>query len=267
MSNLNIDDAHVLQRHQRGPFDCIGDIHGCCEELIALLESLGYVQRAGGYHHPAGRTVIFLGDLVDRGPDTPGVLRIAMAMVETGDALCLAGNHDDKLLRSLNGRQVRINHGLAESLAQLAGEPPAFVRTAQAFLERLPSHMVLDEGRLVAAHAGMPASLQGETTRRARSVGLYGLTTGESDAFGMPVRLDWAAAYTGRALVVFGHTPVPEPLWRNNTVNIDTGCVFGGRLTALRYPERTFVSVPAQRAYAVPGRPFLTGGARPPEGG
>ena len=82
-------------------------------------------------------------------------------------------------------------------------------------------------------------------------------TTGETDEFGLPVRYNWAADYRGKALVVYGHTPVPEPLFLNNTVNIDTGCVFGGQLTALRYPERETVSVKARQTYYEPARPFL----------
>ena len=97
--------------------------------------------------------------------------------------------------------------------------------------------------------------MQGRTSGRVREFALYGETTGETDEFGLPVRLNWAAEYRGRAMVVYGHTPVPEPEWLNHTVNIDTGCVFGGKLTALRYPERELVSVPARRVYCEPVRP------------
>jgi diadenosine tetraphosphatase ApaH/serine/threonine PP2A family protein phosphatase len=70
------------------------------------------------------------------------------------------------------------------------------------------------------------------------------------------VRYPWANDYTGRATVVYGHTPVRTPTWVNNTICIDTGCVFGGALTALRYPERELVAVPAEREYFAPGRPL-----------
>lgn len=250
-----------------GPFDIIGDVHGCFDELRALLERLGYVVEevagADGVEYvvtpPPGRKVVFPGDLVDRGPNSPGVLRLAMGMVEAGTALCLPGNHDDKLLRKLKGREVQIRHGLAETLAQLGREPPAFVERVRAFLEGLVSHYVLDDWRLVVAHAGMKEELQGRVSRQVRDFALYGETTGETDEFGLPVRYNWAAEYRGRAKVVYGHTPVPEPEWLNHTINIDTGCVFGGKLTALRYPELDLVSVPAARVYAPSARPFPTG--------
>ena len=119
------------------------------------------------------------------------------------------------------------------------------------------SHYVLDDGKLVVAHAGMKAEMQGRGSGKVRDFALYGETTGETDEFGLPVRFNWAAEYRGSAMVVYGHTPVPEPEWLNRTVNIDTGCVFGGKLTALRYPEKEFVSVPAARTYCEPARPFL----------
>ena len=122
------------------------------------------------------------------------------------------------------------------------------------------SHYVLDDGKLVVAHAGMKEEMQGRGSGKVRDFALYGETTGETDEFGLPVRFDWASEYRGQAMVVYGHTPVPEPDWLNRTVNIDTGCVFGGKLTALRYPEKEFVSVPAARTYCEPARPFL-----PPE--
>ncbi|HMA34675.1 MAG TPA: polynucleotide kinase-phosphatase [Chloroflexia bacterium] len=260
------------KRDLHGPFDIIGDLHGCFDELLALLGQLGYTVTpddptgpAGpGYTvvPPPGRTAIFLGDLVDRGPNTPAVLRLVMGMVAAGTALCVPGNHDRKLQRKLQGKNVQIAHGLAESLAQLEAQPPAFREQVAAFLDGLVSHYVLDDGRLVVAHAGMPAALQGRASGRVRDFALYGETTGETDEFGLPIRYNWAAEYQGRAMVVYGHTPVPAPEWLNNTINIDSGCVFGGRLTALRYPEKELVSVPAAATYAPPVRPLVP--ATPP---
>src|SRR5215207_3524967 len=241
-----------------GPFDIIGDVHGCGDELEELLATLGYVRDADAvWRHPGGRKVVFLGDLVDRGPGVPGVLRTAMAMVEAGSALAVPGNHDIKLLRKLRGRDVQVTHGLAESLAQLAAETPEFREKAVGFLDDLVSHYVLDGGRLVVAHAGMKEEMQGRGSGRVRDFALYGETTGETDEFGLPIRYNWAAEYRGTAAVVYGHTPVPQPEWLNGTINIDTGCVFGGRLTALRWPERELVSVLAHATYAEPARPFL----------
>jgi protein phosphatase len=160
-------------------------------------------------------------------------------------------------MRQLRGGDVQIAHGLEVTLAQLAPEPPAFRAAVADFVASLPSHFVLDGGRLVVAHAGMKGPLQGRDSRRVRDFALYGETTGEVDELGLPVRYNWAAEYRGRALVVYGHTPVPEPEWVRQTMNIDTGCVFGGKLTALRYPELELVSVPARRTYAASARPFL----------
>ena len=242
----------------RGPFDIIGDVHGCHAELAALLDLLGYqAGQDGTWRHLAGRTAVFLGDLVDRGPGTPGVLRTVMAMVAAGSALCVPGNHEHKLLRALRGRDVRISHGLAESLAQISAEGEEFRHRVITFLDGLISHYVLDGGQLVVAHAGLPAQMHGRASGAVRAFALYGETTGETDEYGLPVRYPWARDYRGSALVVYGHTPVPEAAWVNNTICIDTGCVFGGRLTALRYPERELVSVPAQRVYYEPARPLV----------
>ncbi len=251
-------------KREHGPFDIIGDVHGCFGELQELLKQLGYeialqedAEPAFHVQHPQGRRVIFLGDLVDRGPASVGVLRLAMDMVDSGITLCIPGNHDAKLLRKLKGKNVRLTHGLAETLQQLEQEPPAFKKKVATFLDKLVSHYVLDDGLLVVAHAGMKETLQGRASRQVREFALYGETTGETDEFGLPVRYNWAAEYRGKAMVIYGHTTVPEPEWLNRTINIDTGCVFGGKLTALRYPEKELVSVPAAHTYWEPARPFL----------
>jgi len=250
------------KKREHGPFDIIGDVHGCCEELTSLLTSLGYdIQPSdSGFGvtvaPPPGRKAIFVGDLVDRGPDVAGVLRIAISMSAAGTALCVPGNHDIKLLRKLHGRDVKLNHGLAETLEQLDRETPEFRKQVAEFIDSMVSHYMFDEGKLVVAHAGMKESMQGRGSGAVRSFAMFGETTGESDEYGLPVRFDWAAEYRGKALVVYGHTPVPDAEWFNNTICIDTGCVFGGKLTALRYPEKELVSVPAQRTYFEPVRPL-----------
>ena len=245
-----------------GPFDIIGDIHGCRDELVSLLAKLGYEVAEDGSTaaHAEERKAVFLGDLVDRGPNTPAVLRLVMGMVASGSAVCVPGNHENKLVRALRGRDVQVTHGLAESLAQLQRETPEFRQQSLEFLDGLVSHFVLDDRRLVVAHAGMREEMQGRASAAVRAFALYGETTGETDEFGLPVRYPWASEYRGKATVVYGHTPVPQSEWVNNTINIDTGCVFGGALTALRYPERELVSVPAMQTYYEPVRAFAPEG-------
>ncbi|GAA1876018.1 polynucleotide kinase-phosphatase [Myceligenerans crystallogenes] len=254
-------------RHERGPFDVIGDVHGCRSELESLLDRLGYAierdaaGRAVGAHHP-GRRAVFVGDLVDRGPDTPGVLRLVMGMVAAGDAFCVSGNHEAKLVRALRGRQVQLRNGLAESLEQFEAEPQEFRDRALRFMDGLIAHYVLDDGALVVSHAGIPEKYHGRASGRVRSFCLYGDTTGETDEHGLPVRLPWAEDYRGTAMVLYGHTPVAEAIWVNNTMCLDTGAVFGGKLTALRYPEKELVSVPAEREHYEPPRPLTAAGGR-----
>jgi protein phosphatase len=248
-------------RHETGPFDVIGDVHGCRDELEQLLDKLGYAierdaaGRPTGASHPA-RKAVFLGDLVDRGPDTPGVLRLVMGMVAAGTAICVPGNHEVKLLKALRGKNVQRSHGLDASMEQLDRETDDFRAQTETFIDGLISHYVLDGGRLVVAHAGLIERYHGRASGRVREFCLYGQTTGETDEYGLPVRYPWAQEYRGRAVVLYGHTPVPEAEWLNNTMCLDTGCVFGGRLTALNYPERTLVSVPAARVYHAPAKPF-----------
>jgi len=267
-----VDSAEIVReplwnnlKQEHGPFDIIGDVHGCFDELVELLKQLGYtVDRAEdgataagpSARPPVGRKAVFLGDLVDRGPRIPDVLRLAINMVEAGMALCVPGNHDVKLLRKLRGKDVQITHGLADSLQQLDKESPEFRARVAEFIDDLVSHYVLDDGKLVVAHAGMKEEMQGRGSGKVREFALYGETTGETDEFGLPVRYNWAAEYRGRAMVVYGHTPVPQPDWLNRTINLDTGCVFGGSLTALRYPERELISVPAKKTYAQPAKPI-----------
>jgi len=287
MNGVDEVDAAALERtpewndrrFDSGPLDIIGDVHGCLPELMELLAKLGYSIEEGTTEaipgelrhgkqladlpishritHPEGRRLVFVGDLVDRGPDTPGVLRLVMSAVGQGAGFCVPGNHDVKLMRAMKGANVSLTHGLKESLEQLAAETPEFREAVKRFIDALVSHYVFDEGKLVVAHAGMKESMIGRASARVRDFALYGETTGETDEFGLPVRYPWAADYRGSAKVVYGHTPVPSVEWINDTIDIDTGCVFGGKLTALRYPSLEIVDVPAAREYAVPARPLV----------
>jgi protein phosphatase len=259
------------KRSERGPFDFVGDVHGCCDELEELLVLLGYESSPFSdpspgwsdhhYIHPEGRRAVFVGDLVDRGPRVLDSLSLVRNMVSSGNALCVPGNHDMKLLRKLRGKDVQLTHGLANTMAELEAVPlehqPTLTKDLAVFIDGLVSHYVLDGGKIVVAHAGMKESMQGRGSGKVREFALYGETTGETDEFGLPVRYPWASEYRGEAMVVYGHTPVPQPEWLNKTLNIDTGCVFGGELTALRYPELETVAVKAKATYCEPARPFL----------
>ena len=270
MSNPEeVEDAQVERQllwtnrtDEHGPFDIIGDLHGCYDELVELLVKLGYEISTKEDDSPViisphGRKVIFVGDYVDRGPKVVEVLRLVMEMHKIGVGICVPGNHDTKLVRALRGKNVNPTHGLAESLSQLENESEEFKARVAEFIEGLISHYVFDNEKLVVAHAGMKKEFQGRASGRVREFALYGETTGETDEFGLPVRLNWAEEYRGAATVVYGHTPVAEPHWINRTINIDTGCVFGGSLTALRYPEKELVSVPARQTYYEPAKPLL----------
>lgn len=265
ITSIRRDKLYNDKKHVRGPFDIIGDVHGCITELKELLLKLGYTvqtitedSRNYGFDvkAPAGRTAVFLGDLVDRGPDSPSVLKLVMSMVNSGVAYCVPGNHDMKLQKYLSGKNVQLKHGLQLTVDQLQSESPHFKNQVKEFIYGLVSHYVFDDGRLVVAHAGLKEEMQGRGSGEVRSFCMFGETTGETDEFGLPIRYNWALEYRGKAMVVYGHTPVPEPQWLNRTIDIDTGCVFGGKLTALRYPEEELVSVDAHQVYAEPARPL-----------
>ncbi|MCL6635386.1 MAG: AAA family ATPase, partial [Peptococcaceae bacterium] len=246
-----------------GPFDIIGDIHGCYGELVALLTRLGYRRQFNYYTHPAGRKAVFLGDLTDRGPRSLDCFWLVKAMVDSGNALYVPGNHCRKLSRYLEGRNVQVGHGLEKTVAEInalaENEREYFREEFLQLYRQAPPYLILDRGRLVVSHGGIREDMIGRVTERVRNFCLFGDATGETTEEGLPVRRDWARQYRGEALVVYGHTPVPEAEFVNNTIDIDQGCVMGGKLTALRYPEREVVQVPALAAYyqgpaAGPGR-------------
>jgi len=242
------------KRHETGAFDIIGDVHGCFDELQSLLMALGYQlpkKADDTLTHPQNRRLIFVGDLVDRGERSPEVLRLVMDAADAGIALCVNGNHDDRLRRYLKGNNVTIAHGLQETIDQLNVESDAFRQRVYDFLSNLPSHYWLDGGKLAVVHAGIKQEQLGQESASIRRLCMYGETTGEIDEHGFPERLPWANEYGGDTMIIYGHTPIDTPEWVNNTLNIDTGCVFGGKLTALRYPEKELVSVSANRTYAI----------------
>lgn len=262
----DIDNAEIVRtklwndkKDVHGKFDIIGDIHGCYGELREILNKLGYIDNADGIPvHPDGRRVIFLGDFCDRGYNNTGVLKLAMSMVKNGNAFSVVGNHEVRLLKYLNGKNVNLTYGLDKTVEEIEKETPEFKEEVRKFLDGLISHYVFDDGKLVVSHAGIKEKYIGRGSGRVREFCIYGDTTGEVDEFGLPVRLDWSADYRGRATIVYGHTPCTDVTAINNTYCIDTGCVFGGKLTAMRYPEKEFVSVEAYEKYCEPVKPLAT---------
>ncbi len=241
------------------PFDLIGDVHGCYDELAALFDALGYEWREDGpgFVHPDGRMPVFVGDLADRGPESRRVLDLVERMVTGGTALLVVGNHDNKLMRWLLGRKVQVSHGLGLTIAEIEALPqeeqPAFRARILNLLQNAPGYLILDDGRLVVTHAGIRDEMIGRWNRAIEAFCLYGDVLGfEED--GMPIRRNWAMQRsderaTSGPYIVYGHDVMEEVFEFRRTINVDTGCVFGGRLSALRYPEMQVVQVPAARAY------------------
>ncbi len=241
------------RRKEHGPFDVIGDVHGCASELLSLLRRLGYRRRRGRWGHPAGRRALFLGDLVDRGPRVIEAAMIAIDMTSDGAALAVPGNHDVELAALLRGASVVPGPGTVLSLAQIAAAPAGlrrrFRRRFTEYVDRLPSHLLLDGGRLAVAHAGLLAEHVGRDSETVRRFAVHGATAPKTDRYGLPVRVHWARAYRGRAFLIYGHTAVREPESVGATLNIDTGCCYGGALTAFRWPEHEVVQVRARRIH------------------
>lgn len=239
-------------------YDIIGDIHGCYKELNLLLQKLGYQIQEGDnpckspYIHPDGRQAIYVGDLCDRGPNSPGVIALVRKQVREAAGLCVMGNHDNKLMRYLKGNKVKVNNGLQTTIDQLHSKScPIKKKKVYQFLARLPYRLILDEGKLLVTHAGLAEKYHdAKMNRKIESKCIYGETTGAKDADGYPVRLPWQDAYKGERYVVHGHVALKEPLVTNRVYDVDTSCVYGGKLTALRYPEMELVSQPALEVYA-----------------
>ncbi|WP_226644500.1 bis(5'-nucleosyl)-tetraphosphatase PrpE [Mesobacillus subterraneus] len=230
--------------------DIIGDIHGCFVEFEELTKKMGYDWSTGLPVHPDGRHLAFLGDLTDRGPESIKTAKLVWDLVvNKNSAFYVPGNHCNKLYRYLLGNKVQTTHGLETTVSEYMSMNPEMKNDfRERFLrlyESAPLYHVLDQGRLVIAHAGIREDYIGTNNSKVKTFVLYGDITGQSNPDGTPVRRDWAKNYQGTAAVVYGHTPVREPRVLNNTYNIDTGAVFGGNLTALRYPEMELVSVPS----------------------
>lgn len=234
--------------------DIIGDIHGCYEELLELLEVLGYKNKGSQWVHPDKRKLVFIGDLMDRGPSSLKVIELVYQLV-TKDKIAkyIPGNHCDKLYRYFLGNNVKIQHGLettVEEYEALNTKEQVAIRNKMIRLyEQAPLYLEIPEVNVVIAHAGIKESLIGRYDKKVKTFVLYGDITGEKLPDGRPVRRDWAKQYTGERWIVYGHTPVLEPRFVNKTVNIDTGCVFGNKLTAFRLPEEKIISVASKQPF------------------
>ncbi|MFC5463987.1 bis(5'-nucleosyl)-tetraphosphatase PrpE [Lederbergia graminis] len=229
--------------------DIIGDTHGCYEEFKQLTEQLNYVWTDDIPVHPDGRKLAFVGDITDRGPHSLKMIEIVWKLWKKQDAFYVPGNHCNKLYRYFLGRKVQITHGLETTVAELKAlsfkKENHVKKMFMELYESSPLYHILDDGKLVIAHAGIREDYIGKQNKSVEKFVLYGDITGEFHDNGMPVRRDWAKHYKGKALIVYGHTPVDKPRRVGNTINIDTGAVFGGKLTALRYPENETISVPS----------------------
>ncbi len=252
-----LEEAPIFDRRDlKGPFDLIGDVHGCFTELVALLHRLGYHDDGDSWVHAEGRTAVFLGDIIDRGPSVPEVVVLVSKMVRLGRALFVPGNHDERFTAFLGGEDVVVAYGLEQTLEQLEAlaeddRTDVLERFLELFLES-PPYLWLDDGGLVAVHGGIEESMIGSFGPEVWQFCLMGKVA--IDGPNQVRRLEWAPSYRGSALVAYGHTPCPQPVFVNNTVNLDQGCVFGGSLSALRYPERDTVTVRAREPYFIPGR-------------
>ncbi len=241
--------------------DIIGDIHGCYDEMIILLEKLGYIKNeAGLYIHPEGRIFVSLGDVMSRGPKSLKTMQFFLKHFEHNLTYMIDSNHGWKIARWLDGKNVTLGHGdekVAEEFKQyeekFGAEKTAEVkRKLKEFLVKAPSHYVFKKNGvplLVCAHAGIKDKYIGKQSRRISDFCRYGDTDG-IDERGKPIRKDWFINHKTSALIVWGHDPKPQPLVINNTINIDQGAVFGGQLTAFRYPEKEFISVKAKENYS-----------------
>lgn len=240
--------------------DLIGDTHGCIQEPLMLLEKLGYrlalteengLPRLLDVEAPEGRKLLFLGDLVDKGPNSAQLLALVMQLVKFGVAIVIMGNHDHKLMRVLGGASVEIKPYLQATIEQIDRHGPAFRKQVLDFLLELP--LIWENDEIRALHGGYREVASGET---AMNLALYGEPVpGQFDERGFPLRSEkWKEEYKGSKHIYCGHTPVAEPVVHRNehgaeVVCIDTGCALGDELTAVRWPEKQIFTVRALQTY------------------
>lgn len=232
--------------------DVIGDVHGCYDELCELLDRLGYQYDGSLYTHPGERIPIFLGDITDRGPSSLAVIDLVYRLVIKGKcAKYIPGNHCNKLYRYFLGNYVKVQHGLETTVAEyqtISKKQQTDIKNKfMTLYDQAPLYLHFPVLQAVVAHAGIKEAFIGRDDQHVKSFVLYGDVTGETDETGRPIRRDWAQAYTGDQWIIYGHTPVLEPRIVHKTINIDTGCVFGNKLTAFSLPEEKITSVPSHQ--------------------
>lgn len=233
--------------------DIIGDVHGCFDEFKSLTQKLNYSWASGIPLHKENRKICFVGDITDRGPNSLSMIEVVWKLWKNDDAYYVPGNHCNKLYRYFLGRNVQVTHGLETTVAELNNlslkKVNHYKRMFIELYESSPIYQIFDDGKLVVAHAGIREDYIGKYNKSVKTFVLYGDITGEFLPNGMPVRRDWAQSYKGKPFIVYGHTPVKKPRLVGNTINIDTGAVFGGKLTAYQYPEMDTVSVQSTMPY------------------
>ncbi len=234
-------------------FDIIGDIHGCYDELIELVHKLGYVKRGMAYFHPDDRRLVSVGDIADKGDKNIDSLNFWINQVNYGGGMWVYGNHCFKFYRYLIGNKVKLTHGIEKTVKEFnnlpSDEKELFKDRFIKCYEGRCHYIMLDNKKLIVVHGCLKEKDIGNFGKSIKTRCLYGDITGEFDENGKPIRNDWAKEYNGKSLIVYGHTAVKEAEIINNTIDIDTGCVYGGKLTAFRYPEREIVQVNG-KAYA-----------------
>lgn len=241
--------------------DIIGDIHACYEEFIELIEKLGYKKNKDDlYLHPQGRKILSLGDIMSRGPESLKTMMFFLNHIENGQAYMTDSNHGWKIARWLDGRKVQLKHGDEKVEEEFIKYEIQFgvVKTNELkqkikeLLMKAPSHYILMENgvdTVVCTHAGIKDEYIGKETPKIKNFCRYGDVEG-MDETGKPIRKDWFSHHNNKLLIIWGHDPKPEPFVFNNTINIDQGVVFGGKLTAFRYPEREFIFLDATKDYS-----------------
>jgi polynucleotide kinase-phosphatase len=248
--------------------DFIGDIHGCLDEFLEMLNKLGYKENDEGYFiHPEGRKILSLGDVLSRGPRSIETLQFFQKHVAAGLAYMIDSNHGWKIARWLDGKNVKMAHGDENVASEFEEYERNFGSEAaeklkeqiKELLLQAKSHYIIRKNgvnAVVAVHAGIKDHYIGKQSPRISDFCRYGDSEG-LDESGKPIRKDWTVSHKSSELILWGHDPKPQPLLVNNTLNIDQGVVFGGSLTAYRYPEKQFVSVKAKQDYAnVPDNPL-----------